>query len=274
MAVVRRADSSVYWVEFWFEGKRYRRSTGTTVRRKAVEFEHRLRRQLHDELKLGRVEYVRMRFDEAVRRYKTTHLNTKSRRPKTTRSNEYMLKKLTGFIGADTLLHEITTPVVAKLKEQVLHLGRSPATVNRYLANLRAILRMAHMDWGTLPQLPRFRLFRLNNERNRWLREDEEKRLLNACAATPHLHQLVTFLLDTGARLSERVGNDAHPARGLETTRHAFVVQLLRLFGPKQRSHPVRVSEGLQQVYRSLVLEERIHVVDHHGTVTPARAGC
>ncbi|MCE9553247.1 MAG: site-specific integrase [Planctomycetes bacterium] len=43
----------------------------------------------------------------------------------------------------------------------------------------------------------------LNNNRLRWLTDDEERRLLAECEQTTHLKNLVTFLLDTGARLSE-----------------------------------------------------------------------
>lgn len=249
MAVVRRLGSSIYWVEFRFEGKRYRKSSGTTVRQKAREFEQRLRRQIHDEVKLGVVAYVPMRFDAAVKRYKTTHLNTKSRRIKSVQSNDYLLDRLIARVGAATLLHEITTPVVAKLKEDILDLGRTPATVNRYLANLRAILRMAHLEWGTLPQVPRFKLFRLNNERDRWLRESEEQRLLDTCRSTPHLHQLVTFLLDSGARLGEATDLRWYdvdlPKRGRATVR--FLVT--KSGKPRSVPLPKRTDLMLRELY-------------------------
>ena len=38
--------------------------------------------------------------------------------------------------------------------------------------------------------------------RTRWLRPEEEKRLLEACERVPHLRNLVIFLTDTGARLT------------------------------------------------------------------------
>ena len=203
MSIIRRGKSPILWVEFWYEGKRYRQSSGTTNRRQAVAFEQKLRQQLHDEIKLGRIAYEPMRFDEAVKRYKTTHLNLKVRLERTAKGDENTLKHLTEMVGPATLLHEISTPVVARLKETLVSGNRKPATVNKYLATLRAILRMANLEWGTLPVLPRFKLYRLDNERSRWLREDEEAKLLDACKQTPHLHDLVVFLLDTGARLTE-----------------------------------------------------------------------
>jgi integrase len=49
-----------------------------------------------------------------------------------------------------------------------------------------------------VPSVP---LFKLRNERYRWLTEEEEARLLMASA--DHLRDLLIFLLDTGARLNE-----------------------------------------------------------------------
>jgi integrase len=63
------------------------------------------------------------------------------------------------------------------------------------------MLRKAWRDWGVLADMPSIPLFKLRNERYRWLSEAEEKRLLQASA--PHLRDLLVFLLDTGARLSE-----------------------------------------------------------------------
>ena len=203
MAIVKRGKSPILWVEFWFEKKRYRQSSGTTSRRKAAACEQALRHKLREHAKQGPPTFEPMRFDEAVKRYKTTHLNLKVRLERTAKGDENTLKHLIDMVGPATLLNEISTPVVARLKETLVSGDRKPATVNKYLATLRAVLRMANLEWGTLPVLPRFKRYRLDNERNRWLRADEETKLLEACKRTPHLHDLVVFLLDTGARLTE-----------------------------------------------------------------------
>ena len=83
MAIFKRPESPIFWTDFQFEGKRYRQTTRTTNRQKAEAFERRLRQQIYDRVKLGHVDYQPMRFDEAVRRYTTTHLSTKTRRERT-----------------------------------------------------------------------------------------------------------------------------------------------------------------------------------------------
>ena len=206
MAFYKRAGSLNFWIEFVFNGVRYRESTGTAVLSRAEAYERKRRHELFEAARLGIVPHEEMRFEDAVKRYITTHLRTKDRQPKTHLSDVYPLARLTSLVGADTSLDHITTPVVAKLKETLLDGQAKPATVNKYLATLRAILRMAHLEWGCLRQLPRFKLFKLDNERTRWLRDEEEVRLLRACERVPHLHDLIVFLIDTGARLGEATG--------------------------------------------------------------------
>lgn len=204
MALFKRTDSKLYWLEFTFAGRRYRVSTKTRKITDAREFARQYRNQVYDQVKLGRRRHEPMRFEDAVKRYASTHLKTKARLDKTSRCSAYVLAALTRWVGPDTILDQITTEVVANLKAEIFDEGaRKPATVNKYLADLRAILRMAHHEWKRLGELPRFKLYTLKNERTRWLRPEEEVRLLRACADQPHINDLITFLVDTGARMGE-----------------------------------------------------------------------
>jgi hypothetical protein len=135
MALIKRKDSPLWWVEFEFHGQRYRQSAGTSRRRKAEEFERLLRQRVHDEVVLGRRPTQPMRFEDAVRRYTTTHLKTLTRLPKTHLADAYALAKLVRKVGGDTLLEQITTPVVAALKEEFVGAKALPATANKYLAS-------------------------------------------------------------------------------------------------------------------------------------------
>ncbi len=206
MSIHRRRSSPYFWVAFEFKGRRYRRSTRTRSRRSAEQFERQLRQDVYDQVVLRRPAHAELRFADAVRRYQDEHLAAKRRADRTTRGDRFAMAKLVRLVGPDTVLHDVTTPVVAALKGDLLRGGSSPATVNRYLAGLGAVLRMAHFEWAALPVLPRFILYPLANQRTRWLRADEEARLLVACEPVPHLHDLVVFLLETGTRLREATG--------------------------------------------------------------------
>ncbi len=80
---------------------------------------------------------------------------------------------------------------------------RSTATVNRRLADLRAILRKAQ-KWGALATMPRIGMVRQPAPVERYLADREFENLLKACPA--HLKRLVIFLSDTGAGLGEATG--------------------------------------------------------------------
>ena len=74
----------------------------------------------------------------------------------------------------------------------------SPASVNRELATLRRLLRLAH-EWNVVSRVPRIRL--LPGERNREfvLSYKQEKPYLE-CAPQP-LKDIALLMLDTGLRV-------------------------------------------------------------------------
>ena len=128
-----------------------------------------------------------------------------------------LLAALQEHFGAGTPLTEITTGKVSAYRDQALARKSprgsgedpvAPATVNRYLAALRALLRMAHREWEVLPTLPRVTLEREPEGRVRYLEEPEAVRLLEACreSRNPHLHAIVTVALHTGMSRGEILG--------------------------------------------------------------------
>ncbi len=80
----------------------------------------------------------------------------------------------------------------------------SPSTVNRQLAIIRALLRMARDEWQWLSTIPKIRMLQGEVERDRWITKEEAQRLIDACP--PHLAALVRFALATGCRASEIAG--------------------------------------------------------------------
>jgi len=81
---------------------------------------------------------------------------------------------------------------------------RRPATVNRELAVLSAILTLA-VDDELIPSNPcrRVRPLRVDNQRSRYLTHDEEKRLMAALDRQEWLRSVVTMAVHTGMRRGE-----------------------------------------------------------------------
>jgi integrase len=82
------------------------------------------------------------------------------------------------------------------------------AAVNRPLALLRHLLRLAHEEWGELDVVPKIRTEKEPQGRLRWLTQEEATKLLSACKKNRNaaLADLVEFSLFTGVRRGEALG--------------------------------------------------------------------
>ncbi|MGE5147581.1 MAG: tyrosine-type recombinase/integrase [Candidatus Eiseniibacteriota bacterium] len=198
MAVFKRAGSPYWQIEFEYKGQSVRRTSGTVSMRKAQELEEQWRREIDSRGHVGRS--VGMTLEDAVVRYFKTVVLPKGNSEAALR-DYYQFDRTTRDLGAETPLTQLNAEALEGYRDRLLRQGLAPATVNRYLAGVRAVLNRARDEWGEIEQVPQIKPLKLENERPRWLSEDEEQRLIAACA--PHLRDLVVFLLDTGARLSE-----------------------------------------------------------------------
>jgi integrase len=200
MAVFKREGSPHWQIEFTFKGNKVRQSSGTAKKRDAEERERILRQELKEQVLLGKV--AEMSLGEAIDRYYDGVVIPKGN-VNVAKRELYALNQLRQGLGANTPITKLSARVLADYKDSLLAAKKAPATVNRYLASIKAILNKAKAEWGTLAVVPTIKLLPLDNARHRWLTEDEEKKLLPACA--PHLRDLVVFLMDTGARVGEAI---------------------------------------------------------------------
>jgi integrase len=116
------------------------------------------------------------------------------------------LKHLTAaFTGK---LRAITPVAVKQYVAARVESGASPSTINRETTLLKVILKQAVRD-QTLGRNPlanagdEIRPLRMPAQRVRYLAPGEVDRLLEACRASPYLHEFVLVLLNTGCRRNE-----------------------------------------------------------------------
>jgi site-specific recombinase XerD len=112
------------------------------------------------------------------------------------------LKRLIPFFGDSNLL-SISPKMLSRYKVLRSEEGVKPATINRELAMLSKAFNLAVKEWEWLKDNPVSRVpkEKENNERDRWLSKDEEKRLLDNCPEW--LREIIVFALNTGLRQEE-----------------------------------------------------------------------
>jgi integrase len=153
---------------------------------------------------------------QAAERY----LASKARK-RTIEADRRQLELLKVEFGAETPLVEVKASRISEYKAKRLVAVRkigegetaverrlTAAAVNRPLALLRHLLRLAHEEWEAIENVPRIRLEKEPQGRLRWLTEEEITRLLHGAAKSRNkeLRAAVIFALNTGLRLGKLLG--------------------------------------------------------------------
>lgn len=196
MALYKRSKSKLWWVRITVNGREIRRSTGTTDKKLAQEFEVSLKAELWRSAKMG--ERPRYRWEQAVERWLTErgHLSSaKDQKMHLRWLHQHLFGRFLDEINRDVL----DNVAQARKAENV-----SNATVNRTLEVARAILRCAEREWRWLDSSPAVRMWPEPKRRIRWLTKEEAERLLSELPA--HLADMARFSLATGLRASNVMG--------------------------------------------------------------------
>lgn len=141
----------------------------------------------------------KMKFSDYADKYLNLYAQTNKTSWKTDRS---CMKYLKDYFG-DKHLADLTSEDMEKLKKEKLRQGAQKSTVNRYLAILRKMLKLAK-EWGDFPEEKQIRIKLLSegdNRKERILTDDEEERLFQESSEL--VKSVVFFALNTGMRLRE-----------------------------------------------------------------------
>lgn len=205
MALYKRGG--IWWFEFTFNGERIRASTKQSNRRVAAQIEAARRVQLAkgeaglaDRKPVPTLKEFAPRFQRAIE----TQCGEK---PSTV---TFYKCKLACLLSNDELAScRIDRIDESAIEDHVQQRRRvesrrgaplSAASVNRELATLRRLLRLAH-EWKEIQRIPRIRLLRGERVREFVLDSALEAAYLAACPAP--LADVALLLLDTGVRLGE-----------------------------------------------------------------------
>lgn len=200
MSLYHRPDSPFWQYDVTVKGRRFRGSTEEVSREAARLVEANKRRQHAAELAVGD---RRLTLNAAAARYWAEHAHDLP----SAATIDLWIRTLLDGLGKDTPLEALTddqvATYVAKRRATVAN-----ATVNRELATLRAIARMARDRWNAPAPALNWRAHwqREAAPRARYLTTEEAARLL--AEAAEHLRPAIELSLLTGIRLSNCIRLD------------------------------------------------------------------
>lgn len=190
-----RKRGEIWHVKFKVGGQVIQRSTGTTNKRKAEEFERNLRGEVAQELHAGRTGVpVKRTYKEAL--FKWVESGAPHGMLSPARNTRPYLD--------DVPLH-LVVPAAHNMKAQMLKDGLSPQTINRRLAVVRRVLNVAYREWDWIKE-PLGQKIQLLSEkgmaREFYLSQDEVQQLADA-TTDPEAYKLIMLAAYTGLRKSE-----------------------------------------------------------------------
>ncbi len=189
MRIYRRANQGPWWCDFWHQGQRVRRSTGTENRKAAEEYADQVKHQLWRSNRLG--ERPSVSWDVAVIDWLESHQHLRTietRKDQLRWATKYLKGKALATIDHDELDR------LGKLKAKE---GVANATVNRTLAAISAVLgRAVKKGWLTAkPPTPK----RHEPETKViWASEAKAQKLVDKLPS--HLAAMARFTLAAGPR--------------------------------------------------------------------------
>jgi integrase len=186
MPLYRRSPTGPWWVQI---GRKTRKSTGTTDRARAEEFERVLterlwrRHALHDRSAIS--------WNEAAERWLTDSKRTRKR-------DREILRWLRPRIGEDAVADVADPDAIEELRKDGLAEGWSHSTVDRMMRTVRAVLRSC-VRWRHLEAAPHIPMYGESEAEPRFLTPEQFRRL---CAELPpHLNVAARFAVLTLLRM-------------------------------------------------------------------------
>lgn len=190
--------SKTWWYSITVKGVTHRGSCATQDKQQALEFHDRIRAEIWR----GRVvkDLQKRTIHEAIDRFLKERGNKRSYRDDA-RYGQWWKEQLDS--AQVRLLEDVTPDVVAGIRDE--EVGRvSPATVNRKIAFLRAVINAAAKEWLWIETVPKFRLIPGEVQRRRFLTPEEVVRLVEALPRP--FADMALFSVSTGLRQGNVLG--------------------------------------------------------------------
>lgn len=192
----------IYWYHFWFSGQHVQRSTKQGNPRTARQMEAACKTALAK----GEVGILERQRPPILREFSKRFIDhVQAHHADRPRTLEFYAEKVCRLLEFGPLATAHLDQIDEALIETYIQVRRSkvsPATVNRDLATLRRMLRLAQ-EWHVVDRVPKIRLLPGEHAREFVLSYAQEQAYLAACPDP--LRDFALLDLDTGLRASEAV---------------------------------------------------------------------
>lgn len=204
-------NGMVYGIDYYAGGKKHREIIGPLLTEAREKLEER-RKQARTGVYISLAQRRKITLGQLKEEYEKVQKGESYFE----KSRKYYLEILEDFFGKERRLYQITPLDIEKFKTKRKETktqhrkDRSDVSVNRELETFRHMLDKA-VEWGWLEKNPfdRFKkpdgksslFYQENNDRTRYLEEDEIRKLLNV--SPPHLKNIIKAAVFTGLRAGD-----------------------------------------------------------------------
>ena len=200
----KRENSAVWWVSYTDpDGKRVRRTTGTTDRKEAKALEHKWKLEAHRTQQWD--EQPTRTFDELMLNYLKATKNTKASHVRDICS----MKHLYPVFAGKSLSNIHSTTIRAYINQRKSE-DAAASTINKEVGLMSSAITYARKEWGrsfTNPVLGN--RVQEPEGRVRWISREEAQALIASAShepRAPHLPDFLRLALHTGMRRGEMLG--------------------------------------------------------------------
>ena len=217
-----------WWVDFGFNGRRYRTPSPDNTIAGAKAYEAHLRQRLArgEDIceKSDKAEKARQQLTFEKFAWKWVEVYVRNNNKFTEVSNkQYALRAdLIPYFGK-IILGEIGNLHIEEYKTLKLNAGLAPRTVNNHLSILSCCLNIA-VEWNVLVKVPKIKKLKVAPPKYDFLTETESRQLLNHSTGT--LREMVLVAVKTGVRIGELIAlewSDVNFQEKLLTVRQSIV---------------------------------------------------
>lgn len=200
-----RKIRNTWWIDFRFEGQRYRKKSLINSKAGALDYETTLRQRLirGESLEPKKIA-KRKRFHTFAWEWHELYVKNNNKHSEIL-GKQYILKShLIPHFG-NHYLDEITSIKIEEYKNIKDKTTLTRKTINNHISCLRKCLKSAH-DWELLETVPKVKVFKTPPREFDFLTEEESIILLNH--ADGMWYEMILLALRTGMRLGELIALD------------------------------------------------------------------